>query len=376
MRRLAGNRILVTGAASGIGQATALRLVDEGAAVVAADIAADGLDKTRAQAQEAGGGERLTTLGMNIGDERSVVDGVRSAVDTLGGLDSVVNAAGILRAVHTEQMGLDLWNQIIGVNLTGTFLVVRETLPALLQNPRSAIVNFSSTSASFAHPYMAAYAASKGGVQSFTHALALEYASKGLRAVCVAPGSIKSGITDATGGYIPQDADWGLFTRLMPIMPTTEESSGAGMAAPSAVAGGIGMLVSDDGALITALDAVVRFVDALSLETVDIVGNSMGGGVAINFAIAHPDRARRLVTIGGIGRNILSPGPAEGIRLLQECTEEPTRERLIRWLHSMVYDPAIVTEELIEERWSHATDPQTLAGAGRMYSKKAFTQMR
>ena len=209
MKRLAGNRILVTGAASGIGQATALRLLDEGAAVVAADVAADGLDKTRAQAQEAGGGERLTTLEMNIGDERSVVDGVRSAVDTLGGLDSVVNAAGILRAVHTEQMGLDLWNQIIGVNLTGTFLVVRETLPALLQNPRSAIVNFSSTSASFAHPYMAAYAASKGGVQSFTHALALEYASKGLRAVCVAPGSIKSGITDATGGYIPADADWG-----------------------------------------------------------------------------------------------------------------------------------------------------------------------
>src|SRR3984893_14518098 len=280
MKRLSGNRILVTGAASGIGQATALRLLDEGAAVVAADVAADGLDNTRAQAREAGGGERLTTLEMNIGDERSVIDGVRSAVDTLGGLDSVVNAAGILRAVHTEQMGLDLWNQIIGVNLTGTFLVVREALPTLLQNPRSAIVNFSSTSASlaraarptllpnprsaivnfsstsssFAHPYMAAYAASKGGVQSFTHALALEYASKGLRAVCVAPGSIKSGITDATGGYIPADADWTLFTRLMPIMPTTEESSGAGMAAPSAVAGVIAMLVSDDGAFITGTE--------------------------------------------------------------------------------------------------------------------------
>ena len=107
MKRLAGNRILVTGAASGIGQATALRLLDEGAAVVAADVAADGLDKTRAQAEEAGGGERLTTLEMNIADEKSVIDGVRSAVDTLGGLDSVVNAAGILRAAHTEQMGLE-----------------------------------------------------------------------------------------------------------------------------------------------------------------------------------------------------------------------------------------------------------------------------
>ncbi|MGH3521236.1 MAG: SDR family NAD(P)-dependent oxidoreductase, partial [Mycobacterium sp.] len=161
MKRLEGNRILVTGAASGIGQATALRVLDEGAAVVAADISADGLDKTRARAGEAGTSERLSTLEMNVGDERSVIDGVRSAVDTLGGLDSLVNAAGMLRAAHTEQMGLEQWNQIIGVNLTGTFLVVREALPTLLQNPRSAIVNFSSTSASFAHPYMAAYAASK-----------------------------------------------------------------------------------------------------------------------------------------------------------------------------------------------------------------------
>src|ERR1700751_1239536 len=254
MKRLERNRSLVTGAASGIGQATALRLLDEGAAVVAADVVADGLDKTCARAGEIGAADRLTTLEMNVGDERSVVDGVRSAVDTLGGLDSLVNAAGILRAAHTEQMGLDLWNQIIGVNLTGTFLVVREALPALLQNSRSAIVNFSSTSASFAHPYMAAYAASKGGVQSFTHALALEYASKGLRAVCVAPGSIKSALTDATAGYIPQDADWTLLSRLMPILPTTVKSSGAGMADPSAVAGVIAMLVSDDGAFITGTE--------------------------------------------------------------------------------------------------------------------------
>lgn len=251
MKRLEGNRILVTGAASGIGQATTLRLLGEGAAVVAADISADGLAKTRA---EAGGNERLTTVEMNVGEETSVVNGVRSAVETLGGLDSLVNAAGILRAAHTDQLSLDDWNQIIGVNLTGTFLVVREALPTLLTNPRSAIVNFSSTSASFAHPYMAAYAASKGGIQSFTHALALEYASKGLRAVCVAPGSIKSGITDATAGYIPADANWALFGRLSPIMPTTLESSGAPMAGPDAVAGVIAMLVSDDGAFITGTE--------------------------------------------------------------------------------------------------------------------------
>ncbi len=252
MKRLEGNRILVTGAASGIGQATVLRLLDEGAVVVGADIAA--LDKTCEQAQQRGTRDRLTTVEMNVGEEKSVVDGVHSAVDILQGLDSVVNAAGMLRAAHTHQTDLHLWNQIIGVNLTGTFLVVREALPRLLQNSRSTVVNFSSTSASFAHPYMAAYAASKGGIQSFTHALALEYASQGVRAVCVAPGSIKSGITDATAGYIPPDVDWSLFGRLSPILPTTLESSGAGMGDPAAVAGVVAMLVSDDGAFITGTE--------------------------------------------------------------------------------------------------------------------------
>lgn len=254
MKRLEGKRILVTGAASGIGQATALRLLSEGAAVVAADVSTEGLSNTQGHADEAGTADRLTTMPMDVGNEDSVIDGVGSAVEKLGGLDSLVNAAGILRAWHTHETTLEQWNRIIAVNLTGTFLVVREALPSLLANPRSAIVNFSSTSASFAHPYMAAYAASKGGIQAFTHSLALEYAKDGLRAACVAPGSIKSGITDATGGYIPKDADWSLFPRLMPILPTTTESSGAGMAGPEAVAGVIAMLVSDDGAWITGTE--------------------------------------------------------------------------------------------------------------------------
>ncbi|MFF1755078.1 alpha/beta fold hydrolase [Nocardia sp. NPDC058244] len=139
-----------------------------------------------------------------------------------------------------------------------------------------------------------------------------------------------------------------------------------------------GFGVSDDFGghpMVTALDAVVRFVDALGLDSVDIIGNSMGGGVALNYAIAHPERVGKLVTIGGIGRNLFSPGPGEGIKLLQEFTEEPTRERLVQWLHSMVYDPAMVTDELIEERWTQATDPATLDSARRMYSKAAFAMM-
>ncbi len=127
--------------------------------------------------------------------------------------------------------------------------------------------------------------------------------------------------------------------------------------------------------MITAQGVVAPFLDALELDSVDIVGNSMGGGVGINFAIHHPARIGKLVTIGGIGTSIFSPGPSEGIRLLQEFTEDPTRQRLIDWLNSMVYDQTLVTEQLIEERWELATDPQTLAAARRMYGKDAFAQM-
>jgi pimeloyl-ACP methyl ester carboxylesterase len=138
-----------------------------------------------------------------------------------------------------------------------------------------------------------------------------------------------------------------------------------------------GFGVSDDFGghpMLTAQGAAGTFVEALELDSIDIVGNSMGGGVGINFAIRHPDKVRRLVTIGGIGTNIFTPGPSEGIRLLQEFTEDPTRQRLVDWLHSMVYDPALVTDELIEERWQLATDPATLE-ARRMYGKAAFAAM-
>jgi pimeloyl-ACP methyl ester carboxylesterase len=139
-----------------------------------------------------------------------------------------------------------------------------------------------------------------------------------------------------------------------------------------------GFGVSDDFGghpMVTAQGAVAPFLDALDVPKVDIVGNSMGGGVGINFAINNPDRVGKLVTIGGIGTNVFSPGPSEGIRLLQDFTEEPTRQRLIDWLRSMVYDEALVTDQLIEERWALATDPPTLQSARRMYGKAAFAQM-
>ncbi|MFE2230903.1 SDR family NAD(P)-dependent oxidoreductase [Streptomyces kronopolitis] len=247
MDRFDGRRALITGAGSGIGRATVHRLLAEGARVVAADIDAEGLRGTAARAAEDGTGGRLEAAVLDIADEAAVRSGVAAAVAGLGGLDVLVNAAGILRSAHTHETGLDLFNKIISINLTGTFLMTREALPALLEGRSPVVVNFSSTSAAFAHPYMAAYAASKGGVQSMTHAIAAEYSKQGLRAVCVAPGSIASGMTRGRGPGLPDDADMSLFAKLTPAL-------GEGFAAPETVAGVIAMLASQDGAFITGTE--------------------------------------------------------------------------------------------------------------------------
>ncbi|MFF7637548.1 SDR family NAD(P)-dependent oxidoreductase [Kitasatospora sp. NPDC008050] len=245
MQRFTDRRVLITGAGSGIGRATAHRLLAEDAHVVAVDVNEAGLRETAERAATEGAAERLTTAVLDISDEESVRAGVAAAVRTLGGLDVLVNAAGILRSSHTHETSLEFWNTLLRVNLTGTFLMTREALPALLASDSGVVVNFSSTSASFAHPYMAAYAATKGGIQSFTHAIAQEYSRQGLRAVCVAPGSIDSGMTNNPG--LPADADFGLLAKLAPAL-------GAGFAGPETVAGVIAMLASEDGAFVTGTE--------------------------------------------------------------------------------------------------------------------------
>jgi len=235
MNRFEGRRALVTGAASGIGLATAVRLHDEGAEVIAADVSPVTLS-----------GERITAVQLDVTDEAAV----NELVGALQPLDVLVNAAGILRAAHTHECSLDVWNQVITINLTGTFLVCRAALPALCASGRGVVVNFSSTSARFAHPYMAAYAASKGGIDAFTHTLAVEYAKAGLRAFNVQPGGIESGITRDTPGMLPTDADWSLFGKMMPLLQPKE----SGFAGAEVIAGVIAGLASDDGAWVTGTD--------------------------------------------------------------------------------------------------------------------------
>jgi NAD(P)-dependent dehydrogenase (short-subunit alcohol dehydrogenase family) len=259
LQRYTDRRVLITGAGSGIGQATVLRILAEGGTVAAADISETGLKDTVANAGVHE--QRLTPVVMDIGSEESVKDGVAEAISTLGGLDTLVNVAGILRSGYFAETTLAEFESVIRINLIGTFLVTREAIPALRQGNKAAVVNFSSTSATFAHPYMSAYAASKGGIQSMTHTLAMEFSKEGIRFNSVQPGSIASGMTDGSGESrqsigpgLPEDSDFALFGKMAPMVPL---DSGAIFAQPDAVAAVVAMLGSPDAYFVTGTEVRV-----------------------------------------------------------------------------------------------------------------------
>lgn len=248
MDRFADRRVLVTGAGSGIGQGIAIRLLAEGARLVAADVDAAGLQST-ADTVDAATRERLKLVKVDIASPESVQAAYAEATEFLGGLDVLVNAAGILRPARTHEMPIDVWNQVISINLTGTFLMTQGGLPALLESPHGGVVvNFSSTSAFSATPYLAAYAASKGGVNAFTHAIALEYVKQGLRAVNIVPGGITSGITTKSILGLPEGADGQLF------MKAAGWLNGGALGSPADIAGAVAMVASDDGRYITGTE--------------------------------------------------------------------------------------------------------------------------
>ncbi len=182
---------IVTGAGSGIGQAVAERLAAEGATVAAFDLNLEATQATVAGITEAGG--TATAHAVDVSDETSVAEGVAAAVDAHGRPQVVCNIAGIGTFAWTHEMSLDLWNRIIGVNLTGTFLMCRATIPHLLDGG-GVIVNTASTAGLFGQPWSAAYCSSKGGVILMTKALATEYEETALRVNAVAPGGVETPI--------------------------------------------------------------------------------------------------------------------------------------------------------------------------------------
>lgn len=180
---------LVTGAASGIGRATALRLARDGARVVAADVDDAGVAET-VRRIEGGGGAALGRR-VDVTVDADLAGAVAAAEAAFGGLDVAVNAAGIGGVqAPTADYPEGVWARVVEVNLGGVWRAMRHEIPAMLRRGGGAIVNVSSASGLVGFPLHAAYAASKHAVVGLTRTAALEYARQGVRINCICPGFV------------------------------------------------------------------------------------------------------------------------------------------------------------------------------------------
>jgi NAD(P)-dependent dehydrogenase (short-subunit alcohol dehydrogenase family) len=223
MRGLAGRKVLVTGAAGGIGAAVVERLVAEEAAVAAADIRPP---------REATG--VAAALGADVTDAADAARLVSESRRELGGLDALILAAGIHYVGPTHEMAVEEFDRVLDVSLRGTWLCCRAALPGLLEQERGWIVTFGSTAALVGAPRLAAYSAAKGAVLNFTRSIGAEYARQGLHANCLCPGATETPLLKQLMADRP-DAE--AFRNAQPI---------GRFATPEEIAGVAAYLVSDD----------------------------------------------------------------------------------------------------------------------------------
>jgi NAD(P)-dependent dehydrogenase (short-subunit alcohol dehydrogenase family) len=224
---LEGKVALVTGAASGIGQATASLLVEMGARVVACDVVASEV------------GEHFVEA--DVAREDGVAAVVADAVSTFGRLDIAANCAGVGGGhASTHEYPVDEWDRIVSVNLRGVWLSMRAEIPAMLSSGGGAIVNVASTLALRGSPFGSPYSASKHGVLGLTRTAAIEYAAHGIRVNAVCPGAIDTPMMDETFARFP-----GFQEALTGFVPMGR------MGSAGEVAGAIAWLCSDAASFVT-----------------------------------------------------------------------------------------------------------------------------
>jgi NAD(P)-dependent dehydrogenase (short-subunit alcohol dehydrogenase family) len=246
-RRLADQVAIVTGGARGIGRAIATRLAAEGASVAVLDVNERGVQDTAAALTAEG--RSVIGLACNVTQRQQVREAIAAVVTKFGRLSVLINNAGIVRRCHFLELTDAVWDEVLGVNLTGTFIVAQEAARIMVQQGSGRIINMASVAAEIAHGNQTAYSVSKAGIATMTRNMAFDLAPFGIAVNAIAPGTIA---TDFALGALSEDARARRLQRI-PIGrfgDTTDVAAVAAFLASADAAYLTGSIVTVDGGLV------------------------------------------------------------------------------------------------------------------------------